>query len=185
MEIRETSIPGCREIVPPVFRDERGSFEKFFHRETFARLGLATDFAEEYHTWSHRGVVRGLHFQLPPHDLTKLVTCLAGEVLDVILDLRVGSPTYGRHAALPLSGERGTVIVIPPGLAHGFCVTTGPALMLYKVTTAYAPDHDTGIRWDSAGIIWPDLQPILSDRDRGFVPLEEFVSPFRFREEGC
>ena len=97
--------------------------------------------------------------------------------------LVVGSPTYGRFATFPLSAERPTILVIPPGLAHGFCVTGDHALLLYKVTTAYAPDHDTGIRWDSAGIPWPVTEPVISARDRGFVSLAEFASPFRYREE--
>lgn len=180
MQIIATDIPGCLEIRPPVFADERGKFVKTFQRELFAAHGLAVDFAEEYYSYSHHGVLRGLHFQLPPYQHAKLVYCLSGEVIDVVVDLRVGSPVFGRHVTLTLSGEKANILYIPPGLAHGFYVSGDHALMQYKVTTAYAPEHDTGILWSSAGITWPDPNPLVSRRDAGFVTLERFESPFVF-----
>lgn len=178
MEIRETSIPGCVEISPKVLRDERGLFVKTFNQELFAERGLATHFAEEYYTFSRRGVLRGLHFQVPPRDHIKLVYCASGEVLDAVVDLRVGSPAYGRFETFELSAEKANMIYIPAGLAHGFYVTGSDGLLVYHVTTVHSPEHDTGILWSSAGIPWPDRNPFLSRRDREFVPLADFTSPF-------
>ena len=182
MELRSTPIPGCWQIVPRIFHDERGSFVKTFNRELSAQHGLVTEFAEEFYSWSHRGVLRGLHFQLPPAQHTKVVTCLVGEVLDVVVDLRVGSPTYGGHALIHLRAEDATLLYIPEGLAHGFLAVSDNALMSYQVTTVHSPEHDAGIRWDSAGIPWPELQPIVSARDAAFPALKEFDSPFRYCE---
>ena len=179
MELRKTSIPGCFEIFPKVLQDERGFFVKTFHEGLFAENGLATHFAEEYYTFSRRNVLRGLHFQLPPHDHAKLVYCIAGEVLDAVVDLRVGSPVYGRFETFTLSAEKSNMIYIPSGLAHGFYVAGSHALLVYHVTTAYSPEHDAGIHWNSAGIPWPGGAPILSKRDSAFLPLNEFKSPFK------
>jgi len=183
MDIRKTEIPGCLEIHPPVFPDRRGRFVKTFQDSLFSRNGLATGFAEEYYTVSHRGVLRGLHFQLPPMEHHKVVYCVAGEVLDAVVDLRVGSPAYGRFATFALNAETASILYLPPGLAHGFLVLSGSAIMLYKVTTPYSPGHDSGILWNSAGIPWPDRSPVLSERDGKFPPLSGFQSPFLYRED--
>ncbi len=183
-EKRSCPLSGAYELLPSVLGDERGRFIKTYHEPAFAELGLPFVLAEEFLTTSQHGVIRGLHFQSPPHDHIKVVCCVVGEVLDVLLDLRVGSPTYGQHARFFLSAERSTVLYIPPGIAHGFCVTgPGDATLLYKVSTPYAPAHDTGIRWDSAGIDWPISAPTLSERDRALPALSKFISPFRFHEE--
>jgi dTDP-4-dehydrorhamnose 3,5-epimerase len=181
MEIRETSIPGCFELVAPRFEDERGAFVKTFHRDVFAAAGLETDFREQFYTTSRRGVLRGLHFQLPPADHVKLVHCLCGEVLDAVVDLRVGSPTYGRHQLFTLSAEKANLLYIPKGLAHGFHVASPQAIMCYAVSSVHSPAHDSGIRWDSAGIPWPDASPIVSKRDEGFTSLSSLASPFRYQ----
>lgn len=182
MELRVTPIPGCWQIMPRVFRDERGSFVKTFHRNLSAEYGLVTEFAEEFYSWSRRGVLRGLHFQLPPAQHTKVVTCLVGEVLDVVVDLRKGSPTYGRHALFPLRAEHATLLYIPEGVAHGFLAISDNALMYYQVTSVHSLEHDAGIRWDSAGISWPSSTPLVSARDAAFPSLNEFDSPFRYIE---
>lgn len=181
MRVEETPIPGCYQIVPQVRRDGRGSFVKTFHKGVFQNHGLVTEFAEEYYSVSHKGVLRGMHFQTPPHEHFKIVYCLAGSVLDVIVDLRVGSPQYGNVATFDLSAEQGNMVYIAPGVAHGFYALTNNAIMQYKVTTVYAPEHDGGIRWDSIELAWPDSAPTISDRDRGFPALADFDSPFRFR----
>lgn len=180
MRITETSLPGCYEIQPNIFKDQRGRFIKVFHQEIFADFGLVSHFAEDYYSVSHRRVLRGLHFQVPPYDHAKLVFCLDGQILDAVVDLRVGSPLYGRCATFELSGSKANMLYISPGLAHGFYVVTDKATVMYKVTTVYSPEHDTGIIWNSAGIPWPDSQPIISSRDGGFVTLAEFQSPFKF-----
>lgn len=182
MDLRATTLPGCWQIVPRVFQDTRGSFVKTFHRESAAQHGLVTGFAEEFYSWSCRGVLRGLHFQLPPAQHTKVVTCLFGEVLDVVVDLRLGSPTFGRHLVLPLRAEEARLVYIPEGMAHGFLSLSEKALMYYQVTSVHSPVHDAGIRWDSAGINWPTDQPVVSERDAAFPCLQDFASPFRYCE---
>ena len=180
MRVAQTPIPGCYQLFPQVRKDNRGNFVKTFHKDIFATHGLVTEFAEEYYSVSHKSVLRGLHFQTPPHEHFKLVYCLAGKVLDAIVDLRTGSPTYKQSATFELSAQLGNMLYIAPGMAHGFYALTDDVIMQYKVTTVYAPDHDGGIRWDSAGVIWPDSAPTISDRDRGFPSLADFQSPFRF-----
>nr|MDA8101138.1 dTDP-4-dehydrorhamnose 3,5-epimerase [Nitrospiraceae bacterium] len=176
-------IPGCLELTPRVMLDERGSFVKTFHQGMFSDQGLETRFAEEYYSRSRRGVLRGLHFQMPPHDHIKMVYCVSGSVLDVVVDLRKGSPAYGRHVQIELTADKANMLYIPRGLAHGFFVTGDHAIMLYNVTTVYAPEHDSGIRWDSAGIPWPSTTPIISKRDGAFPSLADFTSPFTFPQE--
>ena len=182
MKFFATTIAGCFQIIPDIRRDGRGSFVKVFHEDVFRQYGLATDYAEEYYSASHRNVVRGLHFQTPPHDHAKLVYCAQGSVMDVALDLRRGSPTFGQHLMLELSAENGHMLYLPRGMAHGYCTTKEPALMVYKVTTTYAPNHDTGLAWDSANIDWPIKDPIMSARDRQFGTLADFDTPFVFDE---
>jgi dTDP-4-dehydrorhamnose 3,5-epimerase len=182
MEIKETKIPGCYEIYPKVLKDERGFFIKTFHQEIFKKYHLETNFAEEYYSFSHRNVFRGLHFQLPPHDHIKMVYCVEGEVMDVVVDLRKGSPTYGDFATFKLSAEAANIIYIPAGLAHGFYVTSESALMMYKVSTVYAPEQDTGILWSSINIPWIKNNPIVSQRDQSFIPLSKFDSPFSYKD---
>ena len=161
-------------------RDERGAFVKIQHPEACPLPESDFTAVEEFYSHSRQRVLRGLHFQRPPAASAKLVHCLWGRILDVVVDLRVGSPTYGGHAAFDLCGERADMLFVPVGLAHGFYVVSPEALVLYKSTRAYSPQHDTGIHWASAGIAWPDSQPIVSDRDGQFLPLSQYRSPFRF-----
>lgn len=179
-DLKPSCLAGCFELQPKAFDDDRGRFVKVFHEQAFAAHGLETGFAEEYYSVSHKNVVRGLHFQLPPMDHVKMVYCVAGEVLDVVVDLRVGSPTYGQHSLCRLSADKANSVYIPKGMAHGFCVLSEQAIMVYKVGTVYSPVHDAGVLWHSAGISWPVSQPILSVRDRGFPTLDQFESPFRY-----
>lgn len=182
MNIQPTSISGCYEINPTVYRDERGSFIKTYHQDVFTDNRLATNFAEEYYSISRKGVLRGLHFQTPPKDHIKLVYCTMGQVLDVVVDLRKGSSTYGHFEMFDLSAEKANMIYIPKGLAHGFYVLSEQAILIYKVTTTYCSQHDSGILWNSVGISWPIKNPIMSARDTSFEPLDAFISPFRLEE---
>ena len=125
-----TAIPGCFEIQPQVIDDARGRFVKMFHRNAFLELDLEVDFPEEYYSTSRHGVIRGMHFQMPPMEHAKLVYCLQGEVFDVVLDLRLGSPAYGKTEVVKLSAERGNCIYAPKGLAHGFCVVSELATLV-------------------------------------------------------
>jgi dTDP-4-dehydrorhamnose 3,5-epimerase len=178
MEVIPTAISGCYELIPYVKTDKRGSFVKTFHREVFKNKSLEFESAEEYFTWSNKNVIRGMHFQTPPHAHIKIVTCLCGEVTDVIVDLRTQSPTYKTSAEFNLSEHNAKMIYIPQGLAHGFTATTEQALMFYKVSSTYAPENDEGIRWDTIGYEWKVHNPIISDRDLKFPPLENYSSPF-------
>lgn len=163
-----------------VFDDARGRFVKVFHEQAFAAQGLETNFAEEYYSVSYKNVIRGMHFQLPPMDHVKMVYCVEGEVMDAVIDLRVGSPTYGQYALFELSAAKANSIYIPKGMAHGFCARSEQAIMVYKVSTIYSPVHDAGVLWNSAGIPWPTTEAVLSARDQGFPALEQFESPFSY-----
>lgn len=176
--LKEIKLAGLFEVQPRVFDDERGRFVKIFHQDEFIKFGLETSFKEEYYSHSREGVIRGMHFQLPPHDHVKLVYCVHGEVQDVVLDLRKGSPTYGQTATVQLSAEHGNYLYIPKGLAHGFCTTSTTATLVYKVSTVYNPQHDSGVRWNSFGYSWPSQKPIISARDTSLQPFSEFETPF-------
>jgi dTDP-4-dehydrorhamnose 3,5-epimerase len=180
MRVKPTPIPGCFELQPEIVQDRRGCFVKTVHRGEFSAYGLESDFAEQYYTISRPGVIRGLHFQVPPHAHAKLVYCVSGRALDAVLDVRAGSPTFRQHYLLELSAERSNMIYLPRGLAHGFCTLEAPATMIYCVGGVYAPQHDTGVLWNSAGISWPLADPILSERDCGLPRLDAFETPFRY-----
>lgn len=179
-ELRASKLSGCYELQPKVLEDERGRFVKVFHEVEFAARGLETGFAEEYYSVSHKDVIRGMHFQVPPMDHVKMVYCVRGEALDAVVDLRVGSPTFGSFELFELSASKANCIYIPRGMAHGFCALSEQAVMVYKVTATYSPKHDTGVLWDSLGIPWSIQEPILSQRDKSFPRFDEFVSPFRY-----
>ena len=148
MELEKTIIPGCFEIQPKLLTDERGVFIKTFHTEVFRVFGLCISWKEMFYTTSKRGVLRGLHFQLPPHDHDKLVFCVSCSVQDVAVDLRIGSPTYGKSLQLTLSAQIGNMIFLPKGLAHGFCTPTEPAVLVYKLSSVYNQKADAGIKWN-------------------------------------
>jgi len=177
-EIRQLGIQGCFEIQPKILDDNRGRFVKIFNRDEYLSAALETSFAEEYYSISKKNVIRGMHFQIPPLDQVKLVYCTDGEVFDVVLDLRLDSPTYGEVNSLSLSRKKANLIYIPKGVAHGFCATSEEATLVYKVSTVYAPELDAGIAWDSIGVEWPTKSPIISERDKSFVSLSKFTSPF-------
>ena len=180
MKILKTKLPGCYEIHPDIFFDPRGKFVKTFHEDTFAEHGLSTHFSEEYYTLSQQRVLRGLHFQTPPHDHAKVVYCVTGKVLDVVVDIRIGSSSFGEYSLVELNADKSNMIYIPSGMAHGFYVLSGTARMIYNVTSVHAPTHDTGILWDSVGIPWPDSSPLISERDKSFPRFQGFESPFVF-----
>ena len=178
MQFIETSIPDCYEIIPRVIEDNRGKFVKTFHKNTFIENGLESNFAEEYFSVSQKNVLRGMHFQLPPHAHVKLVYCSDGEVLDVLVDLRVGSPVYGKAVKFNLSAEKANILYIPIGVAHGFYTLSEMATMIYKTSTVHNASCDCGILWNSFDV-WKVEAPILSDRDKGHKCLKDFISPFK------
>jgi len=173
-----TTIPGCFELVPRIFEDSRGKLVKTFHEETFKNLGLETNFPEEYYSTSGKNIIRGLHFQEPPYDHIKCVTCISGKIFDVVVDLRKNSPTYKKHLSIILDADLGNILYIPKGMAHGFYVLGDGAIFLNRTTTIYNGDSEGGIKWDSCGIKWPNLNPIVSDKDQQLITLENYKSPF-------
>ena len=178
LRIRQTSITGCVELFPLVFEDARGRFIKSFHSEQFQSLGLRSDFVESFYSISHKHVVRGLHFQAPPHAHAKLVYCSNGAALDAVVDLRVGSPTYGKYETFDLSQTCANMIYLAPGLAHGFLTVSDSATLIYATTSLHDPEADSGIRWDSVNIPWPIDKPTISDRDASLEQFKDFISPF-------
>jgi dTDP-4-dehydrorhamnose 3,5-epimerase len=178
MKALPTEIPGVMLVQPRVFTDNRGSFVKTFHTDTFRDIGLAFKPREEFFSTSAKGVLRGMHFQLPPVAHDKLVYCSAGAVLDVVVDLRTSSGTFSRFITRELSAANHDMLFIPAGCAHGFLSLQDGSVMVYQTSTVHSPAHDAGILWNSIGFDWPVAQPTLSDRDRRFPRLEQFVSPF-------
>ncbi len=179
-DLRKTKIPGVFELFPHIHHDNRGKFVKVFQREEFESWNLNSEFLEEFYSVSLKGVIRGLHFQIPPFEHTKLVYCVSGQVQDVVVDLRKGSPTYGRFEEFELSSKLANMIYIPKGVAHGFCVLSQEATMIYKTSTDYSSLHDSGILWNSMDIKWLETNPIVSHRDQKLIPFSEFKSPFDY-----
>jgi dTDP-4-dehydrorhamnose 3,5-epimerase len=183
MDLRPTSIPGCYEVIPEFHEDARGCLGKTYTRSEFEARGAGRDFEEHFYTWSQARVLRGLHFQTPPSAAGKLVTCLHGRVLDAALDLRRDSPAFGRHILLELDGSVGAGLFLPIGVAHGFYVLSGPALLTYAMTAPYDPAHDEGVLWSSAGIPWPDSRPLVSSRDAALPLLADFSAVFEMGDQ--
>ncbi len=177
MNFKDTDIEGVYEIELFHQDDHRGSFTKTYHKETFDKKGLISDFQESFFSINKEGVIRGMHFQLPPHDHAKLVYSTNGRILDVILDLRTESQTFGKFAAIEISDKSHKAVYMPKGWAHGFCCQTD-ATMVYLTSTMHNPDADSGVRWDSFGMEWPLDQIIMSERDKNFISFHELNSPF-------
>lgn len=166
MQVIPTELPGVLIIEPRVFADSRGFFLESYNAREFARHGICDLFVQDNHSHSTRHTLRGLHYQAPPGQ-AKLVRVTQGEVLDVAVDVRWGSPTFGRWIEVTLSADNHRQLYIPVGFAHGFCVTSESADFVYKVTSYYAPADERGIAWDdpALGITWPTTSPVLSARD--------------------
>ncbi len=178
MELVPTELPGLQIIRPRIFQDARGSFVKTFHRNIFREFGLDFEPHEEFFSTSAKDVLRGMHFQLPPAAHAKSVYCIAGRVLDVVLDLRKNSSTFGRNYARELNATNREMLFIPVGFAHGFLALEDNATMIYQTSTIHSPAHDAGVRWDSFGFDWPVKNPVLSERDGKFPTASNFLSPF-------
>lgn len=173
-------IPDVVLVRPTRLGDTRGFFAETYRASAFADAGIEVTFVQDNLARSAGGVLRGLHYQLPPHAQGKLLQVVRGAVFDVAVDLRRGSPTYGGWVGHELSEESGTLLWIPPGFAHGYAVLTEAADLSYKVTTEYRPEADRGIRWDDpdVGVAWPFTDPVLSARDRGLPLLRDAENPF-------
>ena len=178
MEIIATELAGVHVIRPCIFEDARGSFVKTYHAEILREAGLAFQPREEFFSVSRRNVIRGLHVLMPPHTQTRLVYCVSGKVLDVVVDLRKASSTFGRVLTRELSATNREMLFIPEGFAHGFLTLEEASAMVYLASPVHSPPHDAGIAWDSIDFRWPVKEPVLSDRDRKFPALRDFQSPF-------
>lgn len=174
MQVQQTSLPGVMLIEPAVFGDARGFFFESWHAERYAQAGVAHAFVQDNISRSQRGILRGLHLQ-NPFAQGKLVYVLEGEVFDVAVDTRLGSPTFGKWTGHVLSSENKRQLYIPPGFAHGFCVTSEAALFAYKCTELYHPETEISVAWNdpALGIDWPIHSPALSAKDQKAVPLAE------------
>ncbi len=185
MNVEALAIPDVKRIVPRVFRDERGYFAEIYSQKALEAAGVSATFVQDNQSLSRaKGVVRGLHFQKPPHAQGKLIRVLRGAIFDVAVDIREGSPTFGRHVACEMSAENLAQLWVPAGFAHGFCTLEPDTEVLYKVTAYYAPESDSGIMWNdpALGIDWPVSaeEAVLSDKDRRLSPLSELGSVFRY-----
>ena len=175
-----TDISGVIVIDPPVFADDRGFFMESYKRSEFAAAGINEAFVQCNQSKSARGILRGLHYQKNPKAQAKLVRALSGEIYDVAVDLRKGSSTYGKWTTVILSAENKKMLFVPIGFAHGFCVTSADAEMLYMTTEEYAPDLEAGVLWDDPdlAIEWPVANPVLSARDHAWPRLRDADNTF-------
>jgi len=169
-------------VEPRTFQDIRGGFVKIYQHSNFLSIGMHGQFIESYYSISHKNVIRGMHFQTPPAEHTKLVYVTQGKILDAVVDIRKKSPTYGQHITTELSAENRHAIFIPPGFAHGFLSLEDGSCVIYAQTSEYSQEHDLGINALSCGIPWNVNDPILSERDNAFPALKDFQSAFKFKE---
>ncbi len=179
MKLIPTHLDGVFLLEPRVFTDERGTFIKPFHKDTLESLGLDADFKESFYSISRKNVIRGMHFQSPPHEHSKLIYVSKGKILDVVLDIRENSPTFGRFSSAELSDRNNLMVYIKPGFAHGFISLEDDTCVSYFHTTMHSPEHDLGVHFDSFGMDWQIENPVVSARDASFPTLEGFVTPFK------
>ena len=182
-QVLATEIEEIKLIVPRIHQDHRGFLSETYNRAALAALGVNLEFKQDNHSLSlDRGVVRGLHFQIPPFAQDKLVRVIRGSVFDVAVDIRRGSPTYGKHVARVISAVDWKQLLVPAGFAHGFCTLEPNTEVIYKVTNYYSPAHDRGLLWNDPdlGIPWPitESEAILSDKDRRLPRLSELSANF-------
>ena len=178
MKINKTFIEDLLIIEPQLFKDERGFFYESYNKNN---LDINIVFVQDNESKSYKGVIRGLHFQTPPFEQTKLVRCVSGNILDVAVDLRTNSKTYGKSFSIELSSENNRQLFVPKGFAHGFQVLSETAIVSYKVDNYYNPDSDSGLIWNDKdlSIDWNlDLKPILSKKDLKLISFKELKSPF-------
>ena len=177
MNVIPTQIPEVLIVEPQVFGDPRGYFLETYQGKRYEAAGMADTFVQDNVSFSRRDTLRGLHFQ-HPREQAKLVQVLSGDIFDVAVDVRRGSPTFGRWVGVHLSAGQPRQLYVPRGFAHGFCVLSDTALFMYKCSNYYAPAHEAGFCWDDpdVGIAWPVEKPLLSDRDRAFPRLRDVDS---------
>lgn len=184
-EFKRLEIPEIVLITPRVFNDARGFFMEVYKHSDFFRAGITGHFVQDNHSKSERNVLRGLHYQKNPKAQGKLVRCLKGRIFDVAVDIRKGSPTYGKWVSAELSEENSHMLYIPPAFAHGFLALSDTAEIIYKCTEEYAPQEDRGILWNdpALNISWPVKNPILSEKDRRLPLLSAADNNFEYPAE--
>ncbi|MGE4506218.1 MAG: dTDP-4-dehydrorhamnose 3,5-epimerase [Desulfovibrionaceae bacterium] len=183
MNVSKTEFPGVLVIEPSVFGDNRGFFMESYNRAAFEAQGIHADFMQDNHARSvGAGVLRGFHFQAPPTAQAKLVWVTRGSVVDVVVDIRRGSPTYGKWGQLRLSEENKLRLFIPAGFAHAYMTLSEKTEFLYKVDAPYSPADEGGIRWDDPDLAvkWPVAKPVLSEKDKRLPFFHDFLSPFEY-----
>jgi dTDP-4-dehydrorhamnose 3,5-epimerase len=183
MIVEDTALPGLKIIIPRKLGDHRGFFSETYNRRAFEEAGLMFEYVQDNHSLSAEvGTVRGLHFQSPPFAQDKLVRVIRGAILDVVVDLRVSSPTFGKHETIELSADNWRQLLVPVGFAHGFCTLEPDTEVLYKVTSYYSAANDLGVAWDdpALGIAWPVAadEAILSNKDRAHPLLKDLAAIF-------
>jgi dTDP-4-dehydrorhamnose 3,5-epimerase len=180
MEVIQTGIKDLILLQPKVFKDPRGYFFESYNREKFQALGMDIEFTQDNQSLSSKGILRGLHFQKPPHAQGKLVRVIKGAVLDVAVDIRKDSPTYGQHFLAELTESNFTMMYVPVGFAHGFLTLSDDTIFSYKCTDTYHPESEGGLPWNDTdlNIQWGIDDPIMSEKDKIFKPFKDFVSPF-------
>ena len=174
----ESEIPGCLEIEFKGINDLRGTFTKTFHKEMYQEMKISAELGEEFFIYSHKNVFRGLHFQNPPKEISKIVYCVMGKVTDYLVDLRVGSPTFGKWTSYELDGQTPRAIFVAKGIAHGYMVKSDFALMQYKSSDVYDPQCDDAISYATFSFAKDIVNPILSERDIKAVSFNDFKSSF-------
>lgn len=183
MEVKERKLKGVFEITLKPHIDNRGFFMRTFDDKIFKEKGIERNWVQENHSRSEeKGIIRGLHFQLPPFTETKLVRCINGSVLDVFVDLRKDSETFGHWDSIELTAENKKLIFIPRGFAHGFCTLTEISEVVYKVDNYYSQENERGLLWcdKTVGVDWPTKNPILSKKDENNMTLKQFVNEFKY-----
>ena len=178
MKLINTKIKGAFILLGQFKEDDRGGFCKLYNEDIFKLNNLDFEHKEVYYNCSNQNVIRGMHFQTPPYDHKKLIKCISGRILDVILDIRKESPTYLKYDMIKLNENDGKSIFLPKGIAHGFLSLEDNTIVLYNVSTVYNSNYDKGILWNSFGFDWPSNNPILSKRDQDLQHINEFKSPF-------
>jgi dTDP-4-dehydrorhamnose 3,5-epimerase len=184
-DFQRLEIPEVVLIEPKVFEDGRGFFMETYKMPDFVAAGIKVNFVQENHSRSSKGVLRGLHYQNPPFAQGKLVRVVKGEIFDVAVDIRKGSPTWGKWIRVILSAENKNILYVPPDFAHGFCVLSEIAEVIYKTTSVYSAESEAGIIWNDKdlNIEWPVKEPILSERDKKWPPLKNADIRFYYEEE--
>ena len=181
MKVTRSKLSGCLIIEPEIFYDDRGFFQETFSESKYASIGIDLPFVQDNHSRSKKGVLRGLHYQLKKPQ-GKLVRVIMGSIIDVAVDIRLGSPTFSQYQLVKLTAENRKIFYIPPGFAHGYLVLSNNSIVLYKCTNTYDPDDEYGIKWDDneIGINWKNKNPILSKRDANLPLLknQQFLPKF-------